>query len=251
VRRLKSIFRWGEHREIVPVGKWGSLQSLPGLKVGRTTAPEQNEIQPVSDEHFEATIPRLTPTLVRMVRFHRLTACRPQDVCALEWEAIDRSGAVWLFMPTQHKAKHHGHVRIVRIGPAAQALLGTPGSGFIFSPKAAFEEVLAARRAARKTPFYPSHAKHIEAKRKLAPRRRPKDRFTTQSYSRCIEKACEKAKVPYWTPNQIRHSALTDIRDKFGLDVAQVIAGHRHAKTTEIYAAASDDAARKAIQAIG
>ena len=158
VRRVKSIFRWAEEQEYVSEGKWGSLQLLPGLKVGRTPGvPEQREILPVIDADVEATLPLLSPTVARMVRFHRLTACRPQDVCALAWERIDRSKSVWLFEPKQHKTAHHGHSRVIRIGAVAQAILGTPGTGFVFSPTSAYSEVLAARRASRKTPLYPSH----------------------------------------------------------------------------------------------
>ena len=78
-------------------------------------------------------------------------------------------------------------------------------------------------------------------------------RYTTDSYRRAIHRACDKT-FPHpelsklkaaradrsaegtelrqwqsehrWSPNQLRHTAATEIRSKFGLEAAQVILGH-------------------------
>ena len=42
--------------------------------------------------------------------------------------------------------------------------------------------------------------------------------------------------MPVWTPHRLRHSAGTIVRKRYGLDAAQIVLGHRHAKTAEIYA---------------
>ena len=65
------------------------------------------------------------------------------------------------------------------------------------------------------------------------------------------ERARRRAGVPHWTPNQLRHTALTELRERFGADVAQAVAGHRSAKTTEIYASPSAEKARKAMEQVG
>ncbi len=39
-----------------------------------------------------------------------------------------------------------------------------------------------------------------------------------------------------WSPNQLRHSAATEIRGQFGLEAAQVISGHAKADVTQVYA---------------
>ena len=39
-----------------------------------------------------------------------------------------------------------------------------------------------------------------------------------------------------WSPNQLRHTAGTAIRKRFGLEAAQVILGHASADVTQIYA---------------
>ena len=40
----------------------------------------------------------------------------------------------------------------------------------------------------------------------------------------------------HWSPNQIRHTAGTEIRKRFGLEAAQVALGHSSADVTQIYA---------------
>lgn len=45
-----------------------------------------------------------------------------------------------------------------------------------------------------------------------------------------------KAGVEKWTPNQLRHTAGTDVRQKYGLEGAQVHLGHSQANVTEVYA---------------
>jgi integrase len=39
-----------------------------------------------------------------------------------------------------------------------------------------------------------------------------------------------------WSPNQLRHTAGTEIRRQFGLEAAQVTLGHSNANVTQIYA---------------
>lgn len=247
VRRIRTVFRWGSERGHVPVGKWFELRTLSGLKAGRTTVSESEEVLPVSAADVAATLPQLPPTVARMVRFHRLTGCRPQDVCSISWELIDRSNAVWVYTPKQHKTAHHGHKRTVLIGPAARTELGEPGKGFVFNPRKAAGEIAQARRANRKTPFYPS-----DERRNLAPPKRLlRSFFTTASYGRAIARACERAGVPPWAPNQLRHAALTEFRAKFGLEVARAIGGHKSAVTTEIYAEKPAEAMLKAVEELG
>ena len=44
------------------------------------------------------------------------------------------------------------------------------------------------------------------------------------------------APIPHWHPNQLRHSAATEIRKTFGLEAAQVALGHSRADVTQVYA---------------
>ena len=39
-----------------------------------------------------------------------------------------------------------------------------------------------------------------------------------------------------WSPNQLRHSAATEIRRRYGLEAAATVLGHAKADVTQIYA---------------
>jgi integrase len=106
-------------------------------------------------------------------------------------------------------------------------------------------------RAARKTPLYPSHVRAQERKRKSDPKRKPRDHYDVTSYRQAITRACKRAGVPAWRPNQLRHNAATRLRAEFGIDVAKAVLGHRRVETTQIYAEADRARAMQAIERVG
>lgn len=253
VRRTRMIFRWAESVELAPAGKWHQLRSLAGLTTGKTVAKDQRRKTGVPDWVVERTIPHLSGTVAAMVRFQRLTGCRPQDVCALRWSDIDRTGDVWVFRPSKHKTAHRGHTREVYIGPQAQAVIlplvvGREDQPAVFSPRVAWGE----RREAKKT----------GGRKGYVPKGPPlavRPVYDTMSYLRAVERGIARAnagveeadRIPEWRPNALRHQAAVEIRQKHGLDVAQKLLGHRHASTTEIYAKVVDDDAVRAALADG
>ena len=66
--------------------------------------------------------------------------------------------------------------------------------------------------------------------------RKLRTRYTTVNYAQAIEYACEKAKVPHWSPHRLRHAAATRVRREHGLDAVQALLGHKRAEVSEIYA---------------
>lgn len=76
--------------------------------------------------------------------------------------------------------------------------------------------------------------------------------YSKDGYVQAVKRACRKAKLAsYWTPNRLRHSAATKIRDKFGLEAAQVALGHTNAKVTEVYAERNSALARRVAAEVG
>jgi integrase len=59
------------------------------------------------------------------------------------------------------------------------------------------------------------------------------------------------AKVEDLSPNQLRHTAATEIREKFGLEAAQVVLGHASADITQVYAERNQKLAAEVIKQIG
>jgi integrase len=54
-----------------------------------------------------------------------------------------------------------------------------------------------------------------------------------------------------WHPNQMRHTAATAIRRRYGAEAAQAVLGHAELSTTEIYAEKNMEAARQIMREIG
>src|SRR5207237_8853867 len=103
---------------------------------------------------------------------------------------------------------------------------------YLFSPRQAMLERYAVLRQARKTKVQPSQI----CRRKRKPRKQPGTRYTVSSYRRAVREACKKAGVIPWHPHQLRHTAATAFRRKYGVETARIILRHATAFTTEIYA---------------
>lgn len=236
IGRLKRVFKWGVAEELVPASVFQALATVQGLAAGRSAAKETAPIAPVDVALVEKTLAHLSPTVAAMIRFQLLTGARPAEVCKVCPGSIDRSEDVWLYKVEKHKTVHHGRERVICIGPLAQAVLEPylEGDGFCFSPAQSAAESRAKRTARRTTPV--GQGNEIGTNRKLRPKRQAGDQFSTASYRRAITRACEQAKVEHWHPNQLRHTAATNIRKQFGLEAAQVILGHSDAKMTQVYA---------------
>ena len=62
VGRIKRLFKYGVSEELVPSAVLHALQSVDGLRFGRTGAPEKAPILPVADEQVDLVMP-FFPTL--------------------------------------------------------------------------------------------------------------------------------------------------------------------------------------------
>ena len=66
-----------------------------------------------------------------------------------------------------------------------------------------------------------------------------------------VQRACRKAGVPAWSPGQLRHTAATLIRARYGLEAAQTVLGHAKADVTQVYAERDLARARAVMAEIG
>jgi integrase len=248
---VRRAFYWAVENELLPGDRGYALWKVKPLGKGkaRDTAP----IAPVSDETVDATLPHLPPMVADMVRFQRLTGCRPGEVCAITREEVRRLAQaqrgkksrtraqslfpelplpaaeleVWEFHPKQHKMSHKGRPRVVMIGPKARDILrpylAAAGDGrcFPYTP-AAYRRAIA--RACERAFKMPEGLRQFPGK--LSPAEVAKLRAEARAWR----------DEHVWHPNQLRHSTATEIRARFGLEGSQVVLGHQHASTTEIYA---------------
>jgi len=189
---------------------------------------------------------------------------------------------VWSYRPESHKTEHHGRERVIFIGPKGQDVLRPyllrDKTAYCFVPAESERKRGAMRRENRQSPMTPSQ---LRRRLKRHRERAPGDRYTTGSYRRSIERACETAfgmpselrrltgnittdertrlreqaatwrSEHCWHPNQLRHSAATEIRKQFGLEAAQVALGHSQADVTQIYAERDLTLAAEVMRKIG
>ena len=233
IGRLKRMFRWAVSEELLPPNVYEAVRTVDGLRRGRSQAREPERIEPVSDTDIEATLPFLPPVVADIVRFQRLVGCRPGEACAIRPGDVDRSCDVWEYRPQAHKTERFGHDRVIFIGPQAQAVLAPyldrGPDEYCFSPAESEQRRHASRRV-RADAIRRVRASENGRQRALGPQ------YEKDSYRVAIARACRRAGVPHWTPNRLRHARATMIRQRFGLEAAQVVLGHSHADVTQIYA---------------
>jgi integrase len=251
-RIIVRAFKWAAGNELIPASVHHALQTVSGLPKGRSEARESEPVKPVPEAFVNAVEPHVSRQVWAMVGLQRLTGMRPGEVVIMRTCDLEMTGQVWTFMPHRHKTAHHGRGREIYLGPAAQAVLRPwlrPDlAAYLFSPSEAVEESLARRRRERRSPMTPSQKLR---RRKPKPKKTPGPRYTPDSYREAIIKACDKANVPRWHPNQLRHNAATRLRKEFGLDVARVILGHNSPAVTEIYAEVDREKALAVMEQVG
>jgi integrase len=236
--RASRIVKWAVGEGMMPPEFHVAIKCVDPLKRGRCEVRESKRISCVPDDLVDATLPHLTQVQADMVRFQRLTGCRPGELCKIKPGMVDRSGEVWEIRLEDHKTTYRGKERTIYVGPQAQAILKPylvrAVDAYCFSPIESEKQRRQMRHAARKTPRSCGNVPGSNVAR--TPRKQPGECWTTQSYARAIRYACERVKLQVWSPNQLRHSAATEIRRKFGLDAAGVILGHTDIGVTQVYA---------------
>jgi integrase len=252
-RLVVKMFRWAVSREMARPETLTRLATLEPLRRGQPGLRENPPVKPVDDATIEKTLPHLPSTVGAMVRLQRLTGARPGEITAMRPSDIDRAGDVWRYIPEHHKNEHRGHARTILLGPRAQEILkpflARHALSYCFDPREAVAEMRETRRKGRKTPLGYGNGPGTNVKRK--PAIVAGDRYTTTSYSKAVVRGAAKAGVASWSPNQLRHSLATDVRQRFGLEAAQVALGHARRTTTEIYAEPDLSRAETALRAIG
>lgn len=233
IDRIRRCFKWCASEELIPTDVVTALATVQSVPKGRGMARETDPIAAVDPRIVVLTLPFLSPTTATMVRVQYLCGMRPQDVCRMTSDAIDRSGDVWLYRPTQHKGSHRG-------GSLTKAI-----------PKVAQELLLPFLKRKPSEPlFSPQETRdHFNLKHTSGKRRAPTKQYTTASYGKAIVYAIARAArcdppmiIPHWTPNQLRHAIATDVRAESGIEAAQAYLGHARPDTTLIYAEQTESA---------
>lgn len=246
IRRVVQVFRWGATMELVSAQVWQGLQAVRGLRHGESArVRETGRVRPVSSADVAAALPHLGSQVSAMVELQWLTGMRPAEVCGMRTGDLDRSGEVWVYRPEHHKTEHQGHSCERFLGPKAQELirwfLKADVSAFLFTPEESERQRNLKRREARNSPRWPSHERRSDGVQASM----FNECYPVRSYRRAIHRACKKAEIHPWSPNQLRHSRATEVRKRYGLEAAQVTLGHASADITQVYAERDSELARK------
>jgi integrase len=272
IGRIRRCFKWAVENELVRPDIHHGLMAVSGLRKGRSDARDPDPVQPIDDVTVQATLPHVQAVVADMIRLQRLTGCRPEDVCNIRPCDVDTTGDVWLYRPATHKMEHHSRERTVAIGPKAQNILRPyllrDKEAYCFAPTDSERKRRQGQHEDRVTPLQYGNRPGTNCKRN--PKRSAGAQYTTASYRRAIHRACDLAFPPpeplakrddetaakwrerlavkqlaelkqwqqqhRWSPNRLRHSAATEIRQRYGLEAAQVTLGHAAADVTQIYA---------------
>jgi integrase len=285
VGRIVRLYRWATAKELVPPDVYHRLRTVAGLQAGRRKARETEPVKPVADVMIDAVLPHVAKEVAAMVRLQRLTGMRPGEIVVLRARDMEMTGDTWWYRPAHHKLAYRGKPRAVPLGPKAQAIikdfLVLDTQAYLFSPVRALARRQAKLRAERKTPVPRSQ----QNRRKRNPKKTAGDHYTSSSYAHAVRAGCDLAWPPpaplaqradetlaawqarltagekeelaawqrehRWFPNQLRHSAATEIRKHFGLEAAQVVLQHGEGQTTLIYAERDLALAARVAAAIG
>jgi len=205
IRRLKTILRWCNSRELLPIGAFERIRDLESLPIGSGEAEDEQAIVAIEAETFETTVQHLTlrvrTTVESMMRLQRSRGMRPGEVCAMRLCEIDRTGAVWLYRPRDHKLAHKGIDRVIALGEPEKRLLepfleGLEPGEFVFKTRTGLG-------------------------------------YSVNAYRHAIHASCKRAGIECWSPNRIRKLGLTEAAQRGGIRLAQQLAGHQDLRTTE------------------
>lgn len=248
--RIRRMFKWAVAEELLPSSVYEALRAVDGLRAGRSAAVEGQPVRPVDDALVDAIKPHVNPVVWDMIQVQRWTGMRAGELVIMRGIDIDTTGKVWLYRPERHKTAHHGHDRIIELGPRAQKVLASYlKPGFLFSPADAERQRRERLTAQRTTPL--SCGNKVGSNRKRRPQRAPGDRYDVASYRRAIARGCDLAfPVPKgldgdaakawrrdhrWHPHRLRHTFATRVRRQYGLEAARAALGQSTIAAAEIY----------------
>ena len=181
-------------------------------------APASKKVEPIPHYHLWRIYAKLSRTWRAIFTLQLFTGCRVENALRMRFAEVDTSQKPWVFRPEQHKNRHRGDTLEILLGPKARAAI---------------------------KPFL----KKAEGKLSLW---RTKRDIMHQTYRTAFRRACEAARVPNYTPRQMRHTAASFLVNE-GIPEATIgaVLGHKAATITQRYAKVSDATKAKIVERYG
>jgi integrase len=267
VGRIKRFFRWAISEELVAPIVIQGLNTVQGLRRGRTEAKESPRVKPVPEDVIHRTVPYMLKPVRAMVLMQLYTGMRPGEVVLMRPCDIDQTENVWVYTPERHKNDWREQRREIPLGPKTKSILAEfmdrPADDYLFKPEEATSEKsqrqFTEHRHLRTTKIYPCEERAKQKrkeKRENTIKRSFCSHYDPNSYRRAIVYGIQRAQkfgeqIPHWHPHQIRHTRATEVRRLYGLEASQACLGHARADVTEIYAEKNQQLAIKVAAQIG
>jgi integrase len=221
---VKRCFKWSMQRDYITTDQHVKIQSIDS--VSSSEAPTRI-VEPANDDDVNATLPLLSRDFQDTIAFLRATGCRPGEARLMQVGDIDREN--WLLHRDKHKTSHKGKSRVIPIPSIVQPML--------------------LKRLLRPDDAYVFGADDGD---------RP---YEKRSLGRAIDHAIKRLNVErqkadeppmeHWHPYRLRHARATEVREQYGVEVAQVILGHSRISMTEHYAGITEAKAKEVGKLIG
>ena len=214
---IRRMVAYGVEHAMAPADALQRIEAVGGLRSGRDGVKPSKKIKPAPAEHIQAILPHVNETIRAMVQVQSLTGMRPGEVWRMTTGQIDRTGDAfgnWLYSPVRHKTVDLGHDRIIQLGPHCQEVL---------KPWLRADPDAISFRRSRRRHATTNNNVRLDARRSI---RRPENRgvrsagpndrhgrCTTRTRTRRRSRAVnDRAKVPVFRPNQIRHTLATRVQ---------------------------------------
>lgn len=242
LRRMRFVAKWAAR----PPRRWISAQVateaglVEPLKVGRTQAPEPEPIRPVAWDDVSATMAVADLELATAIELLWYTGMRPGELVRMRLSELhERDDGIIVYTPAHHKTAHFGHKRRVYLGAHARSAVDSWLERVRHHPAS----VSRFRRQLRvNLPGAPGAIEDRDSAFRW---------LHASAFYRAIRRVNHRHGLTHWAPLQVRHAFATRMRAKYGLEVTQILMGHKHASTTEIYAERDESSAIRAIRELG
>lgn len=242
VSRIRRVFRYGVENELVPGDMLQRLEAVSALLAGRTAAPDRARRSALPEVRISAVRELVSPVFRDLIDLQLLCGCRSGELLGLTTGGIDRSGATWVAVLSDHKTCHRGRERRLHFGPQAQLILSRylsadPGKPLFTVRRTSFTRAIT--RACEIAFGMPEEL------------RKPSKKVTPARLAEIRRQASEWRQEHVWTPHWLRHTAAAHYREACGLDAAQAVLGHASADMTERYSGLANQRAAAAVAALG
>ena len=243
---IPRIWAWGVGRTLVKESTLKGFNEVKPLRMGDQRVHDKVKRKRVTEEDFQKVIRSVNSVVSDMLKLLWHTGMRPYEVCEMRpYDILLDDPDCWLYIPGrditpvgQHKTTRYEQIKVIPLAGESQEILSSriekyDSEEYIFNPQDALKEIIRVKSENRKTPL--SYGNKPGSNRKKNPMIQPRDHYDSNSLRKACQRGCIRAGIQIFSPYDLRRTAATNVRAKFGKQDARTLLGHTKISTTEIY----------------